>query len=109
MIRVSQRSCFSIILSRAGSQIARPAAVAHQHRRWTILQSLRSALFWAVVGYAAGAVLGMLLVAAFSANRHDKDLELLMTGIFYTGPISGIAGFVLALAWPRRRGRKLEN
>jgi len=52
--------------------------------------------------YAAGAIIGMVLVTALSTNTHDKDLEVVMTGCFFTGPIVGVIGAVLALVWPRR-------
>jgi hypothetical protein len=70
-----------------------------------MLKRLGWALLWGVGAYAAGAIIGMLLVAAFPTNIHDKDLEIGMTGFFFAGPLAGIGGFIHSLAWPRRRGR----
>jgi hypothetical protein len=67
-----------------------------------MLKRLGWALFWGVATYAAGAIIGMVLVTALSTNTHDKDLEVVMTGFFFTGPIVGVIGSVLALVWPRR-------
>lgn len=51
-----------------------------------------------LAGYIAGAVLGGVLVSAFSSNTHDKSLELIMTAIFAAGPLGAIVG-CLAAVW----------
>jgi hypothetical protein len=52
-----------------------------------------------LAGYAAGALLGYLLVEALSPNRHDRALEAVMTAFFVMGPVGAavgaIAGFVV--------------
>ncbi len=54
-----------------------------------------------VAGYAAGALIGAVLIETFSGNRHDRSLEAAMTGAFVTGPLGGLAGLLVALSWRR--------
>lgn len=56
-----------------------------------------------LVGYALGAALGYGLLGAFSGNRHDKSLEMVMTAAFVTGPLGGLIGLGLGLWRGRRR------
>lgn len=56
-----------------------------------------------IVGYLVGAFGGGYLLSLLSANVHDKSLEAAMTGAFVTGPIGAVIGFVVTLAWSRRR------
>jgi len=58
------------------------------------MKRLGIALFYAVCGYFAAAALGYFLIAAFSPNAHDRDLEAAMTGAFVTGPVGALASFV---------------
>ncbi len=54
-----------------------------------------------VAGYAAGGLIGAVLIELFSTNRHDKSLEAAMTGAFVTGPLGALVGLIIALWWPR--------
>lgn len=54
------------------------------------------ALVGLALGYAVGVAIGAGLVAAFSANTHDKSVELVMTSAFVTGPIGAIIGALVA-------------
>lgn len=54
-----------------------------------------------LAGYAAGGLIGAVLIDAFSGNRHDKSLEAAMTGAFVTGPLGAFVGLVVALLWRR--------
>lgn len=56
-----------------------------------------------LVGYVAGASLGVLLVSAFSTNVHDKSVEVVMTAAFVTGPIMAIIGLIIGLCWRSRK------
>jgi hypothetical protein len=51
---------------------------------------------WGAVSYVAGALAGGVLVTMLSSNTHDKSMEAVMTGAFYTGPLAAVLGFVLA-------------
>ena len=55
-------------------------------------------------GYCLGAVLGGLLVAAVSTNHFDRQMEVVMTGAFVTGPIGALIGFIGGFSWSRRHG-----
>jgi hypothetical protein len=54
-----------------------------------------------VAGYAAGALIGAVLIEFVSGNRHDKSLEAAMTGAFVTGPLGALVGLIVALWWRR--------
>jgi hypothetical protein len=70
------------------------------------LRALLVGLLVAVPGYAAGVLLGIGLVQAFSDNGHDRAVEGAMTGAFVIGPIVALACFVGgALAYARRARR----
>jgi hypothetical protein len=71
-----------------------------------MLKHLLLACLAALAGYAGGAALGMFLVYAFSANRHDLDLEAAMTGFFVTGPLLALLCFIIALVLLRHRARR---
>ena len=45
--------------------------------------------------YVAGAAIGMLVVAKFSTNRHDKSVEAAMTAVFVFGPVAAAIGAVV--------------
>jgi len=51
--------------------------------------------------YLAGALAGTLLTTMLSSHTHDKSMEAVMTGAFYTGPLAAVLGFVLAAALTR--------
>ena len=51
---------------------------------------------WGAASYLAGALAGALLTSVLSSNTHDKSMEAVMTGAFYTGPLAAVLGFVLA-------------
>jgi hypothetical protein len=53
---------------------------------------------WGAASYLAGALAGGLLTTMLSSNTHDKSMEAMMTGAFYTGPLAAVLGFVLAAA-----------
>ena len=46
-------------------------------------------------GYALGVAAGATLIELFSANTHDKSMEMAMTSAFVTGPIGAIIGAVV--------------
>ena len=62
-------------------------------------------LLWAVAGYVAGAVGGVLLVNALSTNSFDRDMEAVMTGAFATGPLMAVIAFVVGVVRSGRRVR----
>lgn len=51
-------------------------------------------LLMIVAGYAVGVAAGLALVSLFSANTHDRPVELVMTAAFVTGPIGAVVGLV---------------
>lgn len=55
-----------------------------------------------VVGYLLGAIAGWLLVEAFSGNRHDRSLEIVMTSLLVSGPAGAVVGAILGFAVGRR-------
>jgi len=57
-------------------------------------------LAFAIAGYVLGAVVGYVLVLAFSGNVHDPELEAAMTGAFVAGPLLALMG----AAWGLLRG-----
>lgn len=65
------------------------------------MRSLFIAVAALVAGYVAGALAGAALVDIFSANRHDKSLEIVMTAAFVTGPLGAVVGLLAALLWRR--------
>jgi hypothetical protein len=60
-------------------------------------------LVWAVGACVVGAFAGGWLIATFSSNVHDRDVEAAMTGAFVIGPIAGIVGFVIGVVRAGRR------
>lgn len=54
-----------------------------------------------LAGYAVGALIGAVLVALFSGNRHDAGLEAATTGAFVAGPLGAVIGLLGALIWRR--------
>lgn len=48
------------------------------------------AILVALVAYAVGVGLGIVLVNLFSTNRHDRTVEAVMTGFFFGGPALAI-------------------
>jgi hypothetical protein len=75
-----------------------------------MLRRLGIGLLWALCGYLAGAVAGGLLVSAVSSNRFDREMEMVMTGIFATGPLVAAIGFIVGATWgSRKRDGRLQN
>lgn len=64
------------------------------------------AMLGLLAGYAAGATLGAALVSFFSGNMHDKDLEIVMTSAFVTGPTGALIGLLVGLFMSRRVKRR---
>jgi len=60
------------------------------------------ALLGAVAGYVLAAFAAYALTHAFSPNRHDRELEALMTAFFVAGPLGTVVGTVVG-ALRRRR------
>jgi hypothetical protein len=59
-----------------------------------------------LAGYAAGALVGYLLVEALSPNRHDRALEAVITAFLVMGPVGAAVGAISAfLIWRKRRER----
>ena len=68
------------------------------------MRRLVHAIVGLFAGYAIGVAAGALLVQLFSANTHDKSLEMAMTALLIAGPICAVLGFITGLAIkPRRR------
>jgi hypothetical protein len=65
------------------------------------------AVLWALGGYCLGAFVGGLLVAALSSNHFDRQMEVVMTGAFVTGPIGALVAFISGFSWAGRRGTPL--
>ena len=59
-------------------------------------------ILFGIGGYIIAAVAGYFLVAQFSANTHDRSVEAAMAGVFFFGPIGGIAAFIAGMVWGRR-------
>jgi len=70
------------------------------------MRRLGWAAFGLVGGYAGGAALGVLLLGAFSANTHDKAVEVATTAALVTGPLGAVAGAGLGLWAARVRARR---
>ncbi|MDL1894366.1 hypothetical protein FBQ87_15990 [Sphingobacteriales bacterium CHB3] len=47
---------------------------------------------WTVGAYLLGAFGGGFLTSIISSNQHDRDLEAMMAGAFFWGPIAAIIG-----------------
>ncbi|MBG0799140.1 hypothetical protein IYX23_15825 [Methylocystis sp. L43] len=58
------------------------------------------AILGLLAGYAAGAILGGTLISLLSGNTHDKDLEIVMTSAFVTGPLGALIGLLAGLFVP---------
>ena len=61
------------------------------------------AVVCALGGYGLGAVLGGLLVATVSSNHFDRQMEIVMTAAFVTGPIGALIGFIGGFSSSRPR------
>jgi ABC-type antimicrobial peptide transport system permease subunit len=55
-----------------------------------------------VVGYLVGAGLGAAAIELFSANTHDRSVEMAMTAAFVTGPIGAVIGLIAGWIGARR-------
>jgi nitrate reductase gamma subunit len=56
-------------------------------------------ILWAVSAYFVGLFACIVLVPVFSQNKHDVQLEAVMTGAFVIGPLLAILTFAGALAF----------
>jgi hypothetical protein len=63
----------------------------------------------AVPSYVGGLFLGMGLVQELSGNSHDRGVEAAMTGAFFVGPVTALAGFVGGALVYARRARRLAR
>lgn len=61
------------------------------------MKRFATALLYAIVGYAAGAIAGYVLVQQFSPNVHDRSVEAAMTAAFVAGPLAAAIAFVVGL------------
>ena len=52
-------------------------------------------LLYAIGGYVLGALLGYLLVQMLSGNTHDRELEAVMTAVFFVGPLTAVVAGVI--------------
>jgi hypothetical protein len=52
-----------------------------------------------------GALAGVVLVNAFSANSFDRGMEAVMTGAFATGPLCAVIAFAFGIGRSCRRAR----
>lgn len=68
----------------------------------TVMRRFGFCLAGLIAGYIIGAGLGAAAIQLFSANTHDKSVELAMTSAFVAGPIGALIGAVVG--W--MRGRK---
>lgn len=66
---------------------------------------MRGVIF-AMLGLLAGYAAGAALVSFFSGNMHDKDLEIVMTSAFVTGPTGALIGLLVGLFMSRRVKRR---
>jgi hypothetical protein len=64
---------------------------------------LLRAIGFGIAGYAAGGLLGYVLVMGLSQNQHDIGVEAAMTGAFVVGPLVGLVGAIVGFV--RRPGR----
>ena len=54
-------------------------------------------LLWGLGGYLVFAVLSYFAILYFSPNNHDRELEAVMTGIFFFGPIGAALSFIIGI------------
>ena len=50
-----------------------------------------------LLGYAAGVIVGLVLIRALSKNRHDRSAEATMTAAFVAGPVGVLVGLIVAV------------
>ena len=68
------------------------------------MKPLLAALLSAPLFYALGLFACLWLLPMVSSNTHDSGVEAAMAGAFLAGPLTGLIGFGLVLAfWPRRK------
>jgi ABC-type antimicrobial peptide transport system permease subunit len=68
----------------------------------TLMNKFVSALVGLVLGYGVGAFIGAVLISLISGNTHDKNMEVVMTAAFVTGPLGAIIGLIVGLFRTRR-------
>jgi hypothetical protein len=51
----------------------------------------------ALGGYIGGLFGGIVLVEAFSSNRHDRSMEAAMTGAFVIGPFMALVAVIVVM------------
>lgn len=59
----------------------------------------------ALVGYLIGLFSAIVLVEAFSSNRHDRSVEAAMTGAFVFGPLVAVGAVVVVFLIRAGRAR----
>ncbi len=52
-----------------------------------------------IAAYDVGLFGGMALVSMLSSDTYDKSMEVAVTGLFVTGPLVAVIGFVGTLAY----------
>ncbi|MEP6690068.1 MAG: hypothetical protein ABJD07_02865 [Gemmatimonadaceae bacterium] len=68
------------------------------------MRRLGFGVLFGVAAYVVAAAASYFLVQRFSSNIHDREMEAGMTGLFFFGPIAGIAGFIAGVVRGGRRG-----
>lgn len=58
------------------------------------MKTVGVSLLVALVGYAVGALLGMVAINLISTNQHDKAMEAAMTGFLFVGPLVAILSVI---------------
>jgi hypothetical protein len=66
------------------------------------MKGLGSIVFFGLIGYLSGGLMGYALVMSFAGNAHDRELEAAMTGAFFAGPLTAFLGALIACF---RKGR----
>jgi hypothetical protein len=56
---------------------------------------MRNALVWAIGSYVLAVAASYIAVLNLSSNRHDREVEAVMTSVFFFGPIAACTGLVI--------------
>ena len=60
-------------------------------------QRIAMVLLVGLVCYLAGGLIGYALDMPLSSNVHDRELEAIMSGAFFAGPLAALLGVLLIL------------